>query len=472
MAIGVREQMKEWRPEKTESKPASLNRKSWGLFLLIVTLGLFLRLYHISSMEFKGDEAFNSFKAITLAREGVIPLTSGVSSTGINEPPLFMYFLAVPFLLTSNPLVAAAYIALWNVLGIALCFLFTRINFGVRAGFIAAALYAVNPWQVLFSRKIWTQSLLAPFALLFLLLLCLSLLHKKPRFLSLAGLALGILLQLHMSAAFALPVAVFLVWISRREVKAAHLAAAVLLMVLTFVPYLIFQAQHHFGDVRTALSINQGKGSFHGDAVPMLLRMMTTQGFEYSLGASFQEFAERAVRLRLIDIVSASLLAFGFAVGILRRKREYLWVMSWLIGGLIYLSLLKTPLFIHYFLALLPISFVLIGAALAWLPAQLKGNYASWALSSLVGLVVVYQLVFCLDFNDFSSRTPCIHGDYGPPFTSRVQKIAEAIDRQGFPAAASQLQQIHAASAYCEKCDPLATEFIVKYVLPFSSPQR
>ena len=88
------------------------------LLVIIILIALFLRLYNLGYMEFKGDEAFNSIKALKFVQEGEIPLTSSVGTTGVNEPPVLMYLLAIPYFFTTNPIVAAGFIALLNVLGI------------------------------------------------------------------------------------------------------------------------------------------------------------------------------------------------------------------------------------------------------------------------------------------------------------------------------------------------------------------
>lgn len=450
--------------EKKESGEIPLSKVLICALLFLVALSLFLRLYHIDYMEFKHDEALNSFKAATLAKEGLIPLSSGASSTGITEPPIFMYLLAVPFLFTGSPVGAAAYIALWNVAGIVLAFFFAKMYFGIRGAFMATALYAVNPWQVLFSRKIWTQNLLAPFVILFLFFLFLSLFKKRSKWIIIAGLVLGIVLQLHMSAAYALPVVAILVWIRRKQVNASHLSAAVILMLLAFFPYILLQARADFSDLRTAMLVIQKESTFHLDATTLLFQIFTTWGFDYSLGRSFSAFEAEIFRLKIVDMTAIGIFIFSLVTGAFFRKREYLYLLAWVAGGMLFLFIVKTPLAIHYFLSLFPVCFLLLGATLDWIASLFKSRYAAWGVYLLVGLITLYQFAFTLNFLNFVKKTSCIHGDYGPPYAYHVKRVQEVIDHYGRPRSIQDLNRIHQASVYCEKCDYVATAFITKYL--------
>ena len=75
--------------------------------------------------------------------------------------------------LSSSPIVATAFIALLNVVAVALCYGLSRKMFaplGERAwlaALIAALLFAVAPWAVIHSRKVWAQDLLPFFVMLY-----------------------------------------------------------------------------------------------------------------------------------------------------------------------------------------------------------------------------------------------------------------------------------------------------------------
>src|SRR5512137_1300693 len=96
---------------------------------LILLLAAYLRLNHLEWTEFKLDEAHLSQLAFDMARHGQIPLTGIGSSIGIVNPPLAAWLLAIPYALSSRPIVATAFIALLNVVAVALCYGLSRRMF-------------------------------------------------------------------------------------------------------------------------------------------------------------------------------------------------------------------------------------------------------------------------------------------------------------------------------------------------------
>src|SRR5512138_1558420 len=82
---------------------------------LVLLLAAYLRLNHLEWTEFKLDEAHLSQIAYDMARHGEIPLTGIGSSVGIMNPPLAAWLLAIPYALSSSPIIATAFIALLNV---------------------------------------------------------------------------------------------------------------------------------------------------------------------------------------------------------------------------------------------------------------------------------------------------------------------------------------------------------------------
>ena len=439
-------------------------RVHYALLAVTIIAAAFLRLYNLDYLEFKGDEALNSFKALKMAEGIHLPLTSGMSSVGIHEPPLFMYLLAIPFLVTPNPVFATAFIAVLNVLGIVVCYFLVRKFYSERAALIAAALYAVNPWQVLFSRKIWTQNLLAPFVMLLAYFMFSMVIEGKKKHLIYMFMVLAIVLQLHLSAAYLSVLVVGLVAFRWKHLEKSQLIMGVALLVLSFTPYLIFQFQNNFVDFHAALRIFLKKSPFHLAAFTTPFKLLTTTGFEYSLGHDFPIFESGAIRLEVLDIAAMGLLFLSIVVLLLHRTPQNKILVSWLLAGAAFMAISKAGVHNHYFNSFHPILIISVAAAVDLILKKLP-RYWRHCMALLVIALVAYQFSFGVYFLDFVKNRDCIHGDYGPPFAYRVESVRRAVKEFGQPKNDADLRKMHNSSKYCVKCDFRATAFIVKYMI-------
>lgn len=276
--------------DKGEGTPAARKRVSLngarragiGLLALTVALGGALRLARLDLMEFKSDEV----QALVLTRYWLqhgVPQYGMLSGVGVRNPPGLPDLLLPVVACTANPLAAAFYIAAFNIAAIVLVW---RLGCAVRsraAGLWAAALVAVHPWLVLYSRKIWAQSLLPFFATLFLLALVRC--TQRPRSRCVFWLPpLAILAwQLHYSAYAVL--AVLGLWgILQAWRRRLHWGAAVfglLAALLIAVPYLNHLIATGFADFRRSLAVG-GAGPW--PAARLWFDTFFAGGFGYPFG--------------------------------------------------------------------------------------------------------------------------------------------------------------------------------------------
>lgn len=101
------------------------------------------------------------------------------SSVGIVNSAAFPYLLTIPLLFSSSPLWATGFIALLNTLAVGGCYGLARHWFGLGPAVISTSLYAMNPWAINISRKIWTQNVLSAFTVA--ILFCLFQFQKGRR---------------------------------------------------------------------------------------------------------------------------------------------------------------------------------------------------------------------------------------------------------------------------------------------------
>jgi 4-amino-4-deoxy-L-arabinose transferase-like glycosyltransferase len=136
------------------------------ILLLIIAAAAVARLLWLDLMEFKADEAEAcrlALHALGHSETGVgkyFPTSGTVSSLGFSFPPLFIYVLALPLAFGRNPVAAAGFIAITNVVAVWLSYVAGKLYFSARVGRISAALFALSPWAIVYSRKIWAPNLL------------------------------------------------------------------------------------------------------------------------------------------------------------------------------------------------------------------------------------------------------------------------------------------------------------------------
>ncbi|MFC2052920.1 glycosyltransferase family 39 protein [Chloroflexota bacterium] len=443
-------------------KPKAVyDRLELPMIFLIVLVALLLRTIHLDRMEFKGDEAFNLMKAREIAELQSFPLRSATSSTGIPEPPIFMYLLSIPLVFSDDAVFVTGYIALINVLGVVLCFVLVRRFVSRSAALVAAALYAVSPWQVLFSRKIWTQNLFPSFVLLFLLLLFESVYRKRPHLIIFALGLLAIIIQLHLSAIYLVPFTfLFFIW-HRQNISLRYIGFGIALASLLFLPYIIDIIYSNFEAIRIAFDQASKPFVLRPRGITLPFQLVTTNGFEYSLGTSYEEFSRNAPRLAALDYSMMVLCIIGLGIALFNRSSAVRALALYTFISLGFFVLNKTELYAHYFNSLLPVLFILCALPVA---AIFSKGISLWKWLTAFGFaaLLVYQLSFTISFLGFIDRTDCIWGDYGPPYRARVESVRSAI--RDIKSSGNHLDfgTIHERSHFCVKWDQLATQYVIE----------
>src|SRR5258708_2781528 len=117
----------------------------WIALAAILILAAILRLGAPGVVEFKTDEANLSERALDLVRGRDLPLLGIDSSVGVPNSPVSIYILAIPFAISSNPLVAPQFIGLLNVIAVGLLYAIARRYYRPLAAIVAGLLFAISP---------------------------------------------------------------------------------------------------------------------------------------------------------------------------------------------------------------------------------------------------------------------------------------------------------------------------------------
>jgi 4-amino-4-deoxy-L-arabinose transferase-like glycosyltransferase len=324
------------------------------------------RFVRLDLMEFKSDEAEAcrlALHVLGLREPGVgtfFPTTGLVSSVGLANPPLFVYVMALPLAIARTPLAAAGFVAATNVVAVWLCYVAGRRWFSTFVGLAAAAMFALSPWAIVYSRKVWATDLLPICTVLFLLALHGLLVEKRPRSVLWLLLLAGAATQLHFSAWVFAPIVVAAIAMGRDAVRWQWVAlglAGVALMYAPYIWHLVVEGQ-----------VGHAAETVH----PNVLRRFLISGRDtLAVGAADRTDlllgSQAAIALPL-SIVFGTTAFVGLLVGcrgwrLRPTARARVLLPVWFVLPLVALTLLPVRPFPHYFIVLYPLPF--LGAAVA-----------------------------------------------------------------------------------------------------------
>jgi hypothetical protein len=460
---------------------------------LVLLLAAYLRLNHLEWTEFKLDEAHLSQIAFDMARHGQIPLTGIGSSVGIVNPPLAAWLLAIPYAVSSSPIVATAFIALLNVVAVALCYGLSRRMFaplGERAwlaALIAALLFAVAPWAVIHSRKVWAQDLLPPFVLLYVWFGYRAFVQRKAWSLIGHGVALAAMIQIHYSALWLMPVS--LVWLIAfaRRLRLAPLIVTVLIGAVAFAPFVIADGLRGWPSVTRLFDMTQRPATT--DTSGVHLAWITTTGEEIHSLAGPQEFENYRALVPFNDAVSAliSLLVIGgvivAALDVLAAVRRRRWddraaasflLVTWLLIPVLVQLSHRTPLYVHYFLIVLPAPFMLMGYLVVRLSLSAEEKQSSgskprlllrWTAllaMTVVGIIAAAQAYQVLALQQFVASRPT-PGGMSVPIGYYEQTVKQARDALQQSGGAEIIVNVHGSNPKVDEA-PAIFDFLLNEV--------
>ena len=206
---------------------AKINKNKWKiiLFLLIFSVGIFLRSYHFRSwLDFESDQARDlSITEKVVDEGGSWPLLgpdmshSQDGSVRFHVGPMYYYFQIISGKFFGvRPETAAYPDLLFAILSIPLFYFFLKRYFGGNLSLALTGLYAVSFYIIQYSRFAYNTNLIPFFVILFLLSL-LEFLEKREKvswtWAILAGIALGVGVQLHVTLLLIFPAVAFFVFL-------------------------------------------------------------------------------------------------------------------------------------------------------------------------------------------------------------------------------------------------------------------
>jgi 4-amino-4-deoxy-L-arabinose transferase-like glycosyltransferase len=349
------------------------------LLILILVLAAFLRLYRISDyMTFLGDEG-RDVLVVKDMLEGNLTLLGPRSSAGDFFMGPAYYYLMTPFLwlFRLDPVGPAVMVALFGVATVWLIYFVGKKFFDAKAGLFAAALYSVSPLVVNYSHSSWNPNVLPFFSLLFIYFLYKAVSSKKWKYFILAGVLLGISLQLHYIALFLGVVgAVYIAFGNKHKNKKIYVLATIKSYVQFFIgfviglsPFLAFEFRHQFLNIRGILDLIFAGTAKKGLETHMSFFQIVGDVF-FRIFAKFVFFFPSPERYDLWN--SSVLKFFGLAIVIiaiisvifLLKMKNYLvkWLLVfWLFVGVLLFGFYKQSIYDYVFAFISTLPFLLVG---------------------------------------------------------------------------------------------------------------
>ncbi len=416
-----------------------LSRLELLLLCAIVLLAACLRFSHIDQIEFLWDQAEISKWALRMARQGEIAWVGPRSSTGLYTFLGAPWLMAIPYALSPSPIVATGFIAALNLITVIGCYFLARRWFGRTAALVAALLFAVAPWAVIYSRKIWHVELFPPFTLLYAATGWLAFVRGRRWALPAHSLALAALIQIHFSALPFVVLTALWALIFRKRLDWRALLIGGLLAALTFTPYIVFDAQNDWWNVHHLAEIMQQPAATSADAVHATWIISTGLDLHWLTGSDrYPEFVAATPNVRWLFAVEGVLMIVGGGLALWRAVRQAraglddemaaaLMTTTWLTIPALFFTRYTVPPAPHYFTTTFPAQFILVG----WLVARagrLPGRAARIGQGLLAALVVSLAITQTHEITSLLRfvTTHDTRRGYGTPISYEIQAVQTA----------------------------------------------
>ncbi|MBI3325452.1 MAG: hypothetical protein HYZ81_01945 [Nitrospinae bacterium] len=343
----------------------------------ILTIGAGSRLSGLELGWFMGDQVRDAVGALQIVEGKSLPLAGPVVPGLYALGPLYYYLLAIPFGFSKDPSAAVLFISLLSLVSVYLTYRLGRDFFGLTVGLVGAALYA--------ARALWNPGLIPFFTVVFFYCLYHFLVGQRPWGFIGASVALGCLLQIHLSGLALLVLLVIATPLCRRPFPWWHTLVGLALVVVLFSSYLVFETRRGFQGISDALQflrqeqvVRVRESSFEMPwkalRAPFALPIQIADGFS----SASPPFLKSVQNFELVLFVGGLMWVLLFLIRCWERSgafpRPEGLLLLWIAIPLLTLTLKKQALMWYYFDVLYPSQFLVIGHAVDGLLKVARGK--------------------------------------------------------------------------------------------------
>jgi len=361
------------------------HRIELALFLAILLLASFVRLYHIREfVVFLGDEGRDALVVKRMIVDHDLTLLGPTASVGgFYLGPVYYYFMIPAMILSGlDPVGPAIMVALMGIATVAILYLVLRDWFGPFPATIASLLYALSPGIVTFSRSSWNPNPMPLFSLLALVLLSYSIRQKKLLLTFASTLCFGIAIQLHYLGLLLAPVLAAITLIQApRKTWLKLIPVEIFGFLAGASMYLAFEIRHNFPNIRSVIEFINRAGATTGPRTYNFLKLfydLNRFNLESVLGKNLSLPTRTLTTILLLS--AAIVLLYLFKTKAIKKIDSPIItiVIFWLVGTL-GIGMYRGQLHYHYFEFLFPAPFLVLAVILS----TLKHKYLRLALGVL-----------------------------------------------------------------------------------------
>ncbi len=406
----------------------------WGIGLILL-LAAILRMGLPGLTEFKADEARLFTLALEMVETRTLAMRGIDSSVGFPNAPMSVWLYALPLFLWRHIYAATLFTGLLNTVAVAICYGFARRYWGARAAAIAALLFAVSPWAVLFSRKIWAQNLLPFFVILWGVSAVYGFIEGRSKFVAAHLLLLSVVVQIHFAGISLIPVTIILILLFWRRINWKSLFLGAVLGILTAAPFYLYLWRNGFSSAQLP-SVGEAANRAISWAALQLAAMITVGSNIHSIAGpeAFQELLARLPDMRFVFWLWGGLWLLSFVYLLVSAGKErksvpsqavFVLLLWMLISTVFFLSWQSSPVVLHYFIPLLPAPYIAIGICLDQIWKKADSRWLTAFGLALVGISAVFQFWSAFAVILFVGRyaTP---GGFGAPAAHQLQAARHA----------------------------------------------
>lgn len=428
------------------------SKYGWAL-LIVVAVGIFLRTYHFHDwLRFNADQSRDA-EVVSQVVDGNAPiplLGPKAGGTVFRLGPAFYYFQIVSAKIFGNFPDKMAYPDLFtSILAIPLIFIFLRKIFGNKISLGLTALFAVSFYAIKYSRFAWNPNSIPFWMMLFLYSLSSPVFFTKERkkflWLVLAGISLGIAVQLHTVLLVVLPIltlgtAIFFIWKNKKMWKS--FALIIILAIFLNVPQIVSENQNKWENTGAFF---QGMGIKEGKNISLLSNIATdakcfVKGNQYIISSLSDSddckiYNSKNKWSLLYAIFGTIFFIGGIILFVLNFKKEKKLEKKYFLGIILAYVVLSFLVFIpvaneismRFFLMLLILPFLLLGFWVKFLLEKYPKSGIYIGSSILVILALFNLNTIKSEFTAFANHAKNAGGSFENADLKEVELISKYI---------------------------------------------